>query len=154
MLSESELVIAESKLVNIILGETILTLIFQTLRPPMMTCLGLVIRWWNFAILHLQIILASSFLIGFIVGNLLGGYCGGRFGPKRTILASCVPGALGWIIIASSPHLATLVLGRVLSGIAGGFSSSNCSLLVAQYRLLLTSLRVLYFISIVFLLIF
>ena len=56
--------------------------------------------------------------------------------PKRTILASCIPGALCWIIIASSPHLSPLILGRILSGIAGGFSSSNCSLLVAQYRFL------------------
>ena len=133
MLSESELVIADSKLVNIILGETILTLIFLTLRPPMMPCLGLVKRRSTFLQL-LHLFLASSFLIGVIAGNLLGGYCGGKFGPKRTILASCVPGALGWIIIASSPHLATLILGRILSGIAGGFSSSNCFLLVAQYR--------------------
>ena len=80
-----------------------------------------------------------------IAGNLLGGYCGGRFGPKKTILTSCIPGALGWIIIASSPHLATLILGRILSGIAGGFSSSNCSLLVAQYRSLV--IRMVQFIS-------
>ena len=84
---------------------------------------------------------ASSVNIGQIVGCLLGGYCGGRFGPKRTILASCVPAALGWIIIASSPHLSTLILGRILSGIAGGFSSSNCSLLVAQYRFLVTRIN-------------
>ena len=77
---------------------------------------------------------ASSVNIGQIVGCLLGGYCGGRFGPKRTILASCVPAALGWIIIASSPHLATLILGRVLCGIAGCFMDPNCSLLVARYR--------------------
>ena len=70
-------------------------------------------------------------------GALLGGYCGGRFGPKRTILASCLPAALGWIIIASSPHFATLILGRLLCGLGMSLSTPNCSLLVAQYRLLL-----------------
>ena len=72
--------------------------------------------------------------MGQMVGCLLGGYCGGRFGPKRTILASCVPGALGWLLITFSPHLAALVVGRVLCGLSSSFCSANCSLLVAQYR--------------------
>ena len=80
------------------------------------------------------LISASSINLGSMVGCLLGGYCGGRFGPKRTILASCVPAALGWIILASSSRLATLILGRVLCGLGMSFSTPNCSLLVAQYR--------------------
>ena len=77
---------------------------------------------------------ASSLNIGQMAGCLIGGYSGGRFGPKRTILASCLPAALGWVIIASSPYFAGLVLGRVLCGLSSSFSSANCSLLVAQYR--------------------
>ena len=84
-----------------------------------------------------MIISASSINIGAIVGCLLGGYCGGRFGPKRTILASCVPAALGWIILASSSHLSVLILGRVLCGLGMSFSTPNCSLMVAQYRFIL-----------------
>ena len=69
-----------------------------------------------------------------MAGALLGGYCGGRFGPKTTMLASCLPQVLGWIIIAISPHFGPLILGRVLCGLGSSFFSSNCSLLVAQYR--------------------
>ena len=80
------------------------------------------------------LISASSYVIGGIIGSLLGGYFGGRFGPKRTILASCVPAALGWILISSSPHLSTLILGRILCGLSAECITSNCPLLVAEYR--------------------
>jgi len=76
---------------------------------------------------------ASSINIGQMVGSLLGGYCGGRFGPKRTILASCLPAALGWVVIASSPHFATLIVGRVLCGLGVSISFPNSPLLAAQY---------------------
>ena len=69
-----------------------------------------------------------------MVGCLLGGYCGGRFGPRRTILFSCIPAALGWLLIACSPYFATLMPGRLLVGLSASFCTSNCSLLVAQYR--------------------
>lgn len=76
---------------------------------------------------------ASTYVIGGIIGSLLGGYFGGRFGPKRTILASCVPAALGWILISSSPHLSTLIIGRILCGLSAECITSNCPLLVAEY---------------------
>ena len=79
-------------------------------------------------------IIASSEILGQATGSLVGGYCGGRYGPRRTILVSCVCGALGWITIALSPHIGSLVLGRVLCGLASSFTTANCSLLVAQYR--------------------
>ena len=66
------------------------------------------------------------------MGSLLGGYCGDRFGSRRTILASYVPGALGWITIAFSPHAATLVLGRVLCGLSVGLNTPNAIMLIKQ----------------------
>ena len=84
-------------------------------------------------------ILASSVNIGQMVGCLLGGYCGGRFGPRTAILSSCLPAALSWTIIACSPHLATLILGRVLCGLCSSFCSANLPLLVAQYRWVLST---------------
>ena len=77
---------------------------------------------------------ASSVNTGQMAGALLGGYCGGRFGPKKAMLASCLPAALGWIIIASSPHFAPLILGRVLCGLGVSLSFPNSPLLAAQYR--------------------
>ena len=75
---------------------------------------------------------ASSNNIGQIAGSLLGGYCGGRFGAKKTILASYVPGALGWLTITFSPHMATLILGRVLCGLSVGLNTPNAPMLIAQ----------------------
>ena len=86
-----------------------------------------------------------------MIANLLGGYCGGRFGPKRTILASYLPSALSWVVIGLSPHCTVLyctvlyctglsphfvplILGRTLSGLSDGLTVTNCPLLVAQYR--------------------
>ena len=79
-------------------------------------------------------ILASSVNLGEMAGGLLGGYCGGRFGPRKAVMVSCLPGALSWIIISSSPHLALLILGRILCGLSMSFSLCNIPLLVAQYR--------------------
>ena len=72
--------------------------------------------------------------MGQVAGSLLGGYCGGRLGPRRTILASCVLGALGWTTIALSSYIEMIVVGRILCGLAAAFTTANCSLLVSQYR--------------------
>ena len=120
----------------ILLAAIIPTPTSRPLKPQKRTYLGLVIKMTQYVRLFLKLLIfpASSVNIGQMFGCLLGGYCGGRFGPKRTILASCLPAALGWIIIASSPHYAPLILGRVICGLGSSFFSSNCSLLVAQFR--------------------
>ena len=77
---------------------------------------------------------ASSLNIGSILGCFLGGYFGGKYGPKRAIQYSCIIGSLGWLAIAVAPHVSFLIIGRVLCGVSGSFSTPNCSLLVSQYR--------------------
>ena len=77
---------------------------------------------------------ASSVNIGQIFGALIGGYCGGRYGPRRTILVSCLLTSLGWLLIGLAPRVSLLVVGRVVCGVGSSFSTANCSLLVAQYR--------------------
>jgi len=76
---------------------------------------------------------ASSVNIGQMIGCIIGGICGGRFGPKRTVLLSGIPGILGWLCMALSPNLIVLLVGRVLCGFASSVTTANCSLLVAQY---------------------
>ena len=83
---------------------------------------------------NLILIVASSVNIGQMIGCLLGGYLGSQCGPKRTIQLSCVLGVLGWLCITLAPHLSLLIIGRIICGCCSAFSSSNCSLLVAQYR--------------------
>ena len=83
---------------------------------------------------------ASSLNIGSILGCFLGGYFGGKYGPKRAIQCSCIIGSLGWLAIAVAPHVSFLIIGRVLCGVSGSFSTPNCSLLVSQYRLYISIL--------------
>lgn len=76
---------------------------------------------------------ASCVNIGQICGALLGGYFGSLIGPRKTIQISCIVGVLGWIFIATAPHLGLLILGRILAGIASATLAANTSLLVTQY---------------------
>ena len=77
---------------------------------------------------------ASSVNIGQVLGSLIGGYCGGQYGPRRTILVSCVVASLGWLLLGLAHHVSLMVVGRIVCGIGSSFSTANCSLLVAQYR--------------------
>lgn len=76
---------------------------------------------------------ASSVNLGQILGCLFGGYCGGRFGPKRTVMFSGFPAIVGWLGIVFSPHIGSLIAGRVVCGFSTSILSANCSMLVAQY---------------------
>ena len=44
-------------------------------------------------------------------------------------------GTSSWLLLCLSPHLASLILARIINGVGLGFAAANCSLLVAQYRL-------------------
>ena len=70
-----------------------------------------------------------------VPGCLTGGYLGGRFGPKKAIMLNSLLGTTSWLLLCLSPHLATLIIARIVNGLGLGFSAANCSLLVAQYRL-------------------
>ena len=82
-----------------------------------------------------EIISASIIILVVVPGCLTGGYIGGRFGPKKAIMLNSALGTASWLLLSLSPHLATLILARIINGLGLGFSAANCSLLVAQYRL-------------------
>lgn len=46
-------------------------------------------------------------------------------------------GTSSWLLLSLSPHLASLITARIINGLGLGFSAANCSLLVAQYRLVM-----------------
>ena len=71
--------------------------------------------------------------LGQIVGCLVGGFCGGRWGPRTTVLWSCLPACLAWLGLSLAPSLPVLLASRVCCGLAGSLASANCALLVAQY---------------------
>ena len=93
---------------------------------------------------------ASCLNIGSIIGGLVGGYLGGKVGPRRTLQLACVLGLVSWLLMALAPHISgkcwllighqtycsfwsVLILGRILSGIAGSGGVSNVALLISQY---------------------
>lgn len=76
---------------------------------------------------------ASCLNIGSFIGGLVGGYLGGRIGPRRTLQLACVLGVISWVVIAFSPNISVLIIGRIISGIAGSGGVSNVALLVTQY---------------------
>ena len=112
----------------------VLTILFQELRLQVNNCLGLVrtelVKSFNVKLN----VLASVVPIGMMLGCLVGGYLAVRCGPKRMMQVSCLVNVLGWVSIAASPHLALLIMGRLICGLGSSMASSNMSLLVAQYR--------------------
>ena len=112
----------------------VLITVYQELRLQVNNCLGLVrtelVKSFNVKLN----VLASVVPIGMVLGGLVGGYLAVRWGPKRMMQVSCLVNVLGWVSIAASPHLALLILGRLICGLGSSMASSNMSLLVAQYR--------------------
>ena len=72
-----------------------------------------------------------------VPGSLVGGYVGGRFGPKKAIMINGLLGTFSWLLLCLSPHIATLILARIINGLGLGFAAANSALLVAQYRLVM-----------------
>ena len=73
--------------------------------------------------------------IGQVIGAITGGYLGGKYGPKKAIQVSCLIGIPGWILLAVSPNLPILIVGRLVCGFGSMLGEANSTLLVAQYRL-------------------
>ncbi|KAI8872784.1 general substrate transporter [Ramicandelaber brevisporus] len=64
----------------------------------------------------------SSYNIGGLVGSLLAGLCADRFGRKRTLMFNNIVYVLGSLVMALSVQPGMLVAGRLITGVAGGFS--------------------------------
>ena len=83
---------------------------------------------------HLNLKLASCVNIGQMMGGLCGGYLGGRYGPRKTCQLHGLLCSIGWIVLALSPHLSSIIIARILLGFGTSLNTANCPLLVAQYR--------------------
>ncbi|XP_065214994.1 facilitated trehalose transporter Tret1-like isoform X2 [Planococcus citri] len=75
--------------------------------------------------------IASLGVLSNPVGALLSGLLMDACGRKTTILYTTIPFVFGWTIIGLSENLYTLCLGRCISGLAIGMSSS-CYVYVAE----------------------
>ena len=61
-----------------------------------------------------------------IIFAVAGGFLQQRFGPKRLLISSAVPGILSWLIVAIwSSSFSAILSSRLLAGIANGLLSGN-----------------------------
>lgn len=77
--------------------------------------------------------LMAAALIGSLLGGLAGGGLVDRFGRRALLLPNVVLYALGALVSAASPNLATLWLGRFVVGLAVGMDYPLVATVVAEY---------------------
>ena len=78
------------------------------------------------------IILATSYVSGFLVGVLLSGLIMRGFGRKNVLILSTLPGAAGFICIGSSNSNMLIYIGQVLNGISSGLGVNSSTLYIGE----------------------
>ncbi|XP_076860242.1 solute carrier family 2, facilitated glucose transporter member 6 [Brachyhypopomus gauderio] len=74
----------------------------------------------------------SIFTLGAALGGLSAMLLNDRIGRKLSIMMSAVPSTLGFLIMGSAQNVWMLLLGRFLTGIAGGITSSSIPVYVSE----------------------
>ena len=70
--------------------------------------------------------------VGQVLGGLAVGALGASLGRKNTVLASCLPNFIGWVVLFSLPSLEFAILGRFLTGIGMGMEGAIHSVYVCE----------------------
>lgn len=70
--------------------------------------------------------------VGQVLGGLAVGALGASLGRKNTVLASCLPNFVGWVVLFSLPSLEFAILGRFLTGIGMGMEGAIHSVYVCE----------------------
>ena len=68
---------------------------------------------------------ASLVTIGGVVGTLSGGLLSDLFGRKHTIMMSSLIFFMGWLFIGFAESVVSILVGRLLTGIASGLYSAS-----------------------------
>ncbi|XP_017323264.1 solute carrier family 2, facilitated glucose transporter member 6 [Ictalurus punctatus] len=74
----------------------------------------------------------SVFAIGAIVGGLSAMVMNDRIGRKHTIMISVIPSTAGFVMMVAAHKVWLLLLGRLLTGIAGGITASSIPVYVSE----------------------
>ena len=80
----------------------------------------------------LQGVIVSSLLIGAMVGAMSCGPLSDRYGRRMVILIAAIIFAIGALVAAFAPGVLTLVVGRVILGLAVGMASVVVPLYIAE----------------------
>lgn len=76
---------------------------------------------------------SSIMNVGALAGGPVGGLCLNALGRRGTMMASVAPFILGWLLIALARNFATLMVGRVLTGLCTGITSMAVPTYIAEY---------------------
>lgn len=79
-----------------------------------------------------QEILVSSLLLGALIGCLLSGCLADYFGRRRLLSGTAIIFILGTSILVVAPNVTSLIIGRLIIGIAVGISSYITPLFIAE----------------------
>ncbi|XP_018419213.1 PREDICTED: solute carrier family 2, facilitated glucose transporter member 6 [Nanorana parkeri] len=74
----------------------------------------------------------SVFALGTCVGGLSSMFLNDWLGRKLSIMFSTLPAAIGFLLMGSAQHISMLLLGRILTGLAGGITSSSIPVYISE----------------------
>ncbi|KAM5146646.1 solute carrier family 2, facilitated glucose transporter member 6 [Mantella aurantiaca] len=74
----------------------------------------------------------SVFALGTCVGGLSSMFLNDWLGRKLSIMFSVLPAAIGFLLMGSAQHISMLLLGRILTGLAGGLTSSSIPVYISE----------------------
>ncbi|NXC47092.1 GTR6 protein, partial [Penelope pileata] len=74
----------------------------------------------------------SVFMLGAAAGGLSAMLLNDRLGRKLSIMFSAVPSAVGYVLLTSAQGIGMLLLGRVLTGYAGGVTSASIPVYISE----------------------
>ncbi|XP_072287879.1 solute carrier family 2, facilitated glucose transporter member 6 isoform X3 [Pyxicephalus adspersus] len=74
----------------------------------------------------------SVFALGTCVGGLSSMFLNDWLGRKLSIMFSALPAVIGFLLMGSAQHISMLLLGRILTGFAGGLTSSSIPVYISE----------------------
>ncbi|KAM4697055.1 solute carrier family 2, facilitated glucose transporter member 6 [Rhinophrynus dorsalis] len=74
----------------------------------------------------------SVFALGACLGGISSMVMNDRLGRKLSIMSSALPAAVGFLLMGSAQHVSMLLLGRILTGFAGGVTSSSIPVYISE----------------------
>ncbi|XP_053551700.1 solute carrier family 2, facilitated glucose transporter member 6 [Bombina bombina] len=74
----------------------------------------------------------SVFGLGACLGGLSSMVMNDKLGRKLSIMVSALPAAFGFLLMGSAQHIWMLLLGRILTGFAGGLTSSSIPVYISE----------------------
>ncbi|XP_053329647.1 solute carrier family 2, facilitated glucose transporter member 6 [Spea bombifrons] len=74
----------------------------------------------------------SVFALGACLGGISSMVMNDHLGRKLSIMVSALPAALGFLLMGSAQHISMLLVGRILTGFAGGLTSSSIPVYISE----------------------